>query len=269
MANMNLSQTTPDVLEKIKIAEKEKRYNDHLDSQEIVKYTKVDGNFHYIWTFKEKIKYGLLNFFIVYPYCFIVNHFWLKTKVIGKENLKGVKGGILTCNHVNKVDTIALSKAFKKSKFRFTVAEFNNMQSRLGSYIRSYGSMPLSNDKDAIRNFNEALTKIVSNGGFVNFFPEQSEWWCYEKPRPLLPGAYHYAVKNNTPIIPCFITFTKTGKFDKNGIEKRHFNVFISKPIYPKEELSNKENKDYLMNENMKSWIKIYEEFYHKKYSLD
>lgn len=266
---MNLSQTTPDVLEKIKKAESEKKYNEHLDPPADLKYIKVDENYHYIWTLKDKIKYGLLNFFIVHPYCFIVNHFWLKTKIYGKENLKGVKGGIITCNHVNKVDTIALSKGFKRSKFRFTVAEFNNMDTRLGAYIRAYGSMPLSADKGAFKNFNDAVSQIISKGGFINFFPEQSEWWCYEKPRPLLPGAYHYAVKNNCPIIPCFITFTKTGKFDKNGIEKRHFNVFISKPIYPKDELSNKENKEYLMTENMNAWIKIYEDFYHKKYSLE
>lgn len=266
---MNLSQTSFDVLEKIKIAEKEGRYNDHLDAVVSPEYIKVDENYRYIWSFKDKVKYFLLNKTIVHPYCFMVNHFWLKTKVYGKENLKGVKGGITTCNHVNKLDTIALKKGFKHKTFRYTVAEFNNMNTRLGAYIRAFGSMPISEDKGAFKNFNKAVTKIVSDGGFINFFPEQSEWWCYEKPRPLLPGAFHYAARNNCPIIPCFISFTKTGKFDSNGIEKRKFNVHILKPIYPKPELTLKENKEYLKDENMKAWINKYEEFYQKPYDLN
>lgn len=265
---MNLSQTTQDTLDKIALAEKERRYNDHLDPVVNPNYIKVDGNFKYIWGFKEKLKYGLLRLCPVGPYCRIANKYWLKTKVYGRKNLKGVRSGITTCNHVNKLDAIAIGKAMRGKKMRYTVAEFNNMDCSLGSYIRAYGSMPFSTDMKAMKNFNKAVDYYLSNNTFINFFPEQSEWWCYEKPRPVLPGAYHFAAKNNVPIVPIFITFTKTGRLDENGIEKRKFHVHILKPIYPKKDLSLSENKEYLKNENMKAWIKKYEEFYNRTYEL-
>ena len=40
---MNLSQTSVDILDKIKEAEKEKRYNEHLDPTVNPNYIKVDG----------------------------------------------------------------------------------------------------------------------------------------------------------------------------------------------------------------------------------
>jgi 1-acyl-sn-glycerol-3-phosphate acyltransferase len=265
---MNLSQTTKDILEKIEIAEKEKRFNDHLDPTVNPNYIKVDENHKYIWGFKEHIKYGLLKIFPVGPYCFIANNFWLKTKVYGKKNLKGLKSAITTCNHVNKLDAIAIKKALGRRKFRVTVAEFNNLNCSLGTYMRAFGIMPLSSDIKAMKNFNRSVSKMLDNKTFINFFAEQSEWWCYEKPRPVLPGAYHYAVNNNAPILPLFITFTKTGKYDENEIEKRKFHIHILKPIYPKKELSKKEDIEYLMKENMNAWIAKYEEFYKIKYEL-
>lgn len=263
---MNLSQTTPDVLEKIKLAEEEKRYNEHLDAIVYPEYYEVDGNYKFIKPWYVKIAYFFLMLFIVRPYCFIVNKIWLKTKVVGKKNLKGLKtGAVVTCNHVNKVDAIALGKALWPRKTHYTVAEFNNMKCRLGTYMRAYGTMAFSSNHDGLKNFNYHVDKFLQQKHFVTFFPERSEWWCYEKPRPLQIGAFHYAAKSNVPVVPAFITFVKTGKFDKNGIEKRKFIVNILKPIYPKEELSLKENKEYLLNENEKAWIECYENFYNKK----
>jgi 1-acyl-sn-glycerol-3-phosphate acyltransferase len=265
---MNLTNTNIDVLNKIKEKEKEKRFNDHIDEVVNPNYIKVDKNHKYIWGLKEHIKYRLLKIFPVGPYCFIVNNFWLKTKVYGKKNLKGIKRAITTCNHVNKLDAVAVKKALGNKKFRVTVAEFNNLNCGLGTCMRAFGIMPFSSDMTAMKNFNRSITKLLENNTFINFFPEQSEWWCYEKPRPIFQGAYYYAALNNVPIVPMFITFTDRRKKDKNGIILKKFHIHILKPIYPKEELTKKENIDYLMNENMKLWIGKYEEFYKVKYEL-
>ena len=83
-----------------------------------------------------------------------------------------------------------------------------------------------------------------------------------------MDGAFHYAVKNKVPVIPLFITFTKLGKKDKNGIEQRRFHVHILEPIYADSTLSNAENVKMMKEKNMQLWIQKYEEFYKKKYDL-
>ena len=105
----------------------------------------------------------------------------------------------------------------------------------------------------------------MKKGDYVLFFPETAEWWMYEKPRPFAKGAFHYATKNNVPVIPMFICFKNTGKKDKEGFDIKQFNIYILKPIYPKEELNSKENTEYLMNEAYKECVEQYEKFYDKK----
>ena len=51
-------------------------------------------------TLKLRIKYWWLEHFIVRPFAFQQNHKVMKTKVYGRENLKGIKTAICTCNHV-------------------------------------------------------------------------------------------------------------------------------------------------------------------------
>ncbi|MDE6047768.1 MAG: hypothetical protein K2F56_03970, partial [Anaeroplasmataceae bacterium] len=133
---MNLSETTKDVLKKIEIAEKEGRWNDHLDDSPCLDYYEIDEAYSYSLSLSQKILYSILNVFLIKPYALLANHFWLRTKVVGKSNLNGIKGGaIITCNHINKLDSIVLGKALKKKKIHYTTAEFNNMKCRLGTYM--------------------------------------------------------------------------------------------------------------------------------------
>jgi hypothetical protein len=42
----------------------------------------------------------------------------------------------------------------------------------------------------------------------------------------------------------------------------QEYTINIAAPIYPKKELSNRENIEYMMNENTRIWKEIYEESY-------
>ena len=87
----------------------------------------------------------------------------------------------------------------------------------------------------------------------------------YEKPRPYKRGAFYYAVKNNVPIIPTFITFTDLGKVDKNGNPRKKFHYHIMPAIYAPEGLQRKEKEEYLRNAAFEACKNKYEEFYGKK----
>lgn len=260
---MNLSMTTKENLKRIELAEQEGKYNEHVDVSPCLEYYKIDEAYSYQYRWNQKIAYFFLKLCIVKPYAFIANHFWLKTKVIGKANLNGISGGgIVTCNHVNKLDSIALGYALRKKKVHYTTAEFNNMKCRLGSYMRAYGIFPIPERTSMMKKFQGQLKAYLEKKEWVTFFPESSEWWCYEKPRPYQSGAFHFAAKFMVPIIPIFITFKKTGKMSKEGIEKREFILHILRPIYPKRLLSLKENKEYLKNKNEELVWNCYKSFY-------
>jgi 1-acyl-sn-glycerol-3-phosphate acyltransferase len=265
MNYFSLTKTTPDVLQKIEESERKGIFSEHLDPIDYSNALPVDENFNYILKGHQRRKYTREDWLIVKPFSYIVNKHFLKTRVTGRKNIRGIKGAIVTCNHVNKLDALACMHALKGRKFKVTVADFNNQKGRLGDYMRAAGIMPFSSSMSAMRNFNKSLSYFLKKGTYILFFPERSEWWCYEKPRPYMDGAYHYAIVNKVPVIPIFITFNKTGKYYDNGIEKRQFIVNILEPIYPDFSLPKKENVEYMKKRNYELCKKKYEEFYGKK----
>jgi 1-acyl-sn-glycerol-3-phosphate acyltransferase len=92
-------------------------------------------------------------------------------------------------------------------------------------------------------------------------------WREEPRPRPLKDGAFHYAVKHNVPVVPLFITFTPKEKMidEQNRQEFSNYTIHILPPIYKKAELNNKENVEYMKNENYKLWAQTYENTYNKK----
>ena len=104
-------------------------------------------------------------------------------------------------------------------------------------------------------------------------------WWNYRKPRPLKPGAYKFAVRNNVPVLPCFITmrdsdvlgedlrkslkgFDISENFVPDGYFIQEYTIHIGEPIYPDPTLSQKENMEHIAKKNFKFWKKVYEEEY-------
>ncbi len=259
----SLITTQPHVLENINRLDQLGQYNEHVDPINYDICEPVGSDFPYL---KKPWKTRLKYFFI---YNLIVKSFEPRElkrmgfSVVGRENLKGIKTAVCTSNHVNKLDCSLNRRALKGHKVYITAGEFNNMKGTLGDIMRASRMMPLSESFEGMKNFNHAVnTLLQKKGNYVLFYPERSEWWCYKKPRPLMDGAFHFAAKNNVPVIPSFITFTANGKKDINGIDMFDMKVNILKPIYPKEGLNNREQAQYLKEENYKAWKECYESTY-------
>jgi 1-acyl-sn-glycerol-3-phosphate acyltransferase len=265
----SLITTRPDVLEKIKELDKQGRYNEHVDPVSYDYCYPVDPNYDYLHQpLKTRLKYFMIYNFIVRT----MEPRELKRmgfSVVGRENLKGIKSAVVTSNHINKLDCSLNRRALKGHKLYITAASFNNYKGLLGDIMRSSRMMPMSDDRKGMVNFVKTINTLLQKKNYVLFYPERAEWWCYEKPRPLMPGAFHFAAKNNVPIIPNFITFKKNGKKDSNGIEMFDMTVNILKPIYPKEGLTTKENEEYLREENARAWKECYERVYKKPLVLN
>lgn len=262
--------TRKEVMEEIIRKEKKREFDHHVDPINYDICLPVDEKFQYIkrgWTW---FKVLIQNIFIVKPFIFYINKLsFRKVKVIGKKNLKGVKRAILTCNHVDMFDCLVVKGNVKPKRLFITAAEFNNFSGFLGEMMRAGGMWPMSSKLKAIRNFNDAIEKRLNDNCYILFYPEQSMWWHYEKPRPFKDGAFHYAVKHNVPVIPCFITYRDTNKKDKEGIMIRRFTLNIMKPIYPQKGLTKKENIEFLKETDYKACVDVYEKTYQKKLEFE
>ncbi|MBQ8357403.1 MAG: 1-acyl-sn-glycerol-3-phosphate acyltransferase [Clostridia bacterium] len=254
--------TRPAVLAAIEQYEREGAFDRHADPVDESIVIPVTSAFPYVPKFLKRVRYFFSRHFIVYPFTKKVNREMLCTKVEGRENLDGIGAAILTCNHVDKFDCLAVQQACRPNRPYVVAAPFNNMRGSFGDHMRAGGMLPLGTDIATIRKFTAAVKHYLSQGKRILIYPEQAMWWHYEKPRPYKDGAFDLAVRNNVPVVPCFITFRRTGLFDDNGIEVKHFTLHIMPPIHPEQGLPFRESVARLREENMRLCREKYREAY-------
>ena len=113
-----------------------------------------------------------------------------------------------------------------------------------------------------MKKFVKSVDTLLQDGHFVLVYPEQSMWWNYRKPKPLKKGVFTFAVKNNVPILPCFITMEDSDVVDDDGFFVQEYTIHIAPPIYPDNQKSAKENIHNMMQSNFAIWKEIYEDTY-------
>ena len=192
-------------------------------------------------------------------------------KINGIENLQNVKSGaMLTCNHFNPFDSFAIEKAFRTSgvskhkKLYKVIREGNytNFPGLYGFFFRNCDTLPLSSNRRTMIEFVKAVDTILKRGDFILIYPEQSLWWNYRKPKPLKNGGFKLAARNKVPIIPIFITMEDSNILGEDGFPVQEYTINIEKPIYPDENLNEKQNAEIMKNKNYEVWKKVYEDFY-------
>lgn len=273
MLDVNMLKENADDVKRYKQKEEEfirlGNFNADVDEIPADSYYPVDENFRFIKKgFKNFVKHKFY-LSLVKKYTKLVNRNLTNLKIEGKENLRGIKGAIVTCNHVSKCDSFAVREAVGID-IMYVANETNNWKSPLGTIGRQTGYLPLTSNlnKTLLRKFNEAMEYYIEKKHKkVLIYPEQAMWREEARPRPIKNGAFHYAVKHNVPVIPLFITFTPKEKMvDKqNRREFSDYTIHILPPIYKKDNLSDKENINYMRDENAKLWKETYETTYNKK----
>ena len=194
--------------------------------------------------------------------------------IIGSKNWNKIEGGaVITCNHFSPLDSFAMQLAYEKSKRRGkkmfkVIKEGNYTNPPPGPYkllFKNCYTLPLSSNRKTKEKFLKAVNKILERGDYILVYPEQSMWWNYKKPKPLKPGAYKFAVKNNVPIVPVFITMQDSDQIGPDGFYIQELTINILEPLYPNSELTSSEQIQDLMARNFALWKECYEKTYNKK----
>lgn len=186
----------------------------------------------------------------------------------GLENARNIKGGaVLTSNHFSIYENVAVmnvaEKIAPKKKFYRVIREGNYfMPGKIGFLLKHANTLPLSSNPKTMMNFNRSIDKLLSDGNLVLVYPEQSMWWNYKKIRPFKMGAFHFAVRNKVPVIPCFTTLKENGKIDENGMPSYDYTIHVLKPIYPILNLPIKEASKIMADETFRQCKEKYEEVY-------
>ena len=170
----------------------------------------------------------------------------------GLENLRAVRGAVVTCNHFNPMDSFLMQRVFDKSrhgKRLYRIIQEGNYTSFPGFYgflMRNCNTLPLSSNMQTMKKFYRGVQEVLAKGNCVLIYPEQSMWWNYRKPKPLKPGAFDIAVKNQVPVVPCFITMADNEKIGNDGFPIQEFTPHVGEPIYPDPTLPRREAREKL-----------------------
>ena len=190
-------------------------------------------------------------------------------EVRGIENFTSVKGGkIVTCNHFSVCDNYAVWIALRDhmdGKLLYKVireGNYTNPPKPFGLFMRHCNTLPLSSQTATMIKFLRAVKILLQRGETILIYPEQSMWWNYRKPKPMQDGAFALAVRNNTPIVPIFITMEDSDVLDHDGFFVQEYTIHILPAIYPDTTLSNAEAKEAMKKGNYEAWVKVYEDFY-------
>ncbi len=192
-------------------------------------------------------------------------------EIKGVENFHALESGaIITCNHFNAYDSFAIQLAYEAAQqpqrnFWRVIREGNytSFPGFYGFLMRHCNTLPLSSNIDTMKKFFAAVDELVKNGDYVLFYPEQSMWWNYRKPKPLKRGAYLYAARSGAPVLPCFITMQDSDVMGEDGFYVQEYTIHISPPILPKQGLNHRSQAEYMMKKNYEVWKEIYESVYH------
>lgn len=193
-------------------------------------------------------------------------------EIIGQENLPDKKqGAIITCNHIHPFDNYIIIRgimpSLRKRRFWKVIKEGNytNPPKGFEMFMRYGDTLPLSRNRETMRNFLGAVNTILKRGDKVLVYPETALWWNYRKPRPFKSGAFKFAVSSNVPVVPLFITMEDTDRVGDDGFPIQAYTVNIGEMIYPDKNLSAKENMNMMSEKNHQFCVSTYEKFYNKK----
>lgn len=194
-------------------------------------------------------------------------------EIKGLEKLENLtSGAIITSNHFHPFDSYPVSIMVKrvygkKKNFHIVVAEFNYAGGTgfYGYIFKNQNTIPIAQDKQVMVECYKAINYYLTKGDLILVYPEQALWQNYKKPRPLKEGAFRFALKANVPVIACFVTMEDSEYLDGEGIPVQIWTLHILDVIFPKKELSYKENIEYMKTENERLMKEKYEEVYGEK----
>lgn len=234
-------------------------YSDPLNDdfeENTLKRIDLPKNFKYI---HKNVFFKIGSFLLYYGLCKpILGSILLFSgvKVVGKKKLKPLKksGAFIYSNHTSFFDVFdkqCLVFGFKRGDI-LGYTDSLTLPYLVKKICLGAGYVPLPTSIGDFKKFDEYLkTMIVKKKRWLIIYPEAHIWPYYTGIREFPSTSFKYPAKFNLPVIPIATCYRKV-KYSKKPKET----MFVLDPIFPKEELNERENKKYLYDECLKAFKK-------------
>jgi 1-acyl-sn-glycerol-3-phosphate acyltransferase len=170
---------------------------------------------------------------------FLTFKFFTKLEIIGKENLKNIKGPVIfISNHASYFDPYIIGAAIPLSKTNLYPVHYLAYDKLFKNYwlkvaIECFGAFPGKIGEGINEAMKEPL-ELLKNKKTIGIFPE----WCYKnepeasRVRKVISSL---SIKTNTPIIPIFIfgIYNHGISWKKIFNRERKIKITFGEPIYP------------------------------------
>ena len=175
----------------------------------------------------------------------------------------------ITSNHFNPIENTAirlLSQKLHRGNL-YVISQDTNlmMEGFFGFFMYYMDIIPISPDMDYMtHHFENLVDEALKRGQNILIYPEQEMWFNYRKPRPPKRGAYHYAAKHNTPVIPCFNEIRELPEMETEHFHKVQYVLHVLQPIYPDPAKSLRQNSLDMARQDYEQKKAAYEKAYGK-----
>lgn len=191
-----------------------------------------------------------LYYFVALPILTIVNLLVFQPKIIGRKNLKTLKGKgyFVYANHTHYSDSWLTQISLAPFKRPYIIANKDAIQIPfIRVLVKGLNTLPVPDTIGGLKNLNRAVEKFVNNKRVIMVYPEAHIWPYYTKARPFKSTSFKFPANTNSACVPVAVCWKKR-KFFRNR-RKPRAHVYVGKPILPKEDLTKKQNAQYLRDQ--------------------
>lgn len=171
--------------------------------------------------YKPQKSFAVYRFlrFILHPIQMIL---W-PTKVIGKENVDGIKGALFTCNHYSSVDAlIPYFVLFKKEAH--ALGKYELFQNPIaGWFLHKMGCIPVRRGEADIESVKQVLRVLKSDKQLLIFPEGTRNKEDTQQMGEIKTGTARFAIKTKVPVVP-MIYHHSPKMFKKNWL-------YVGKPF--------------------------------------
>lgn len=210
-------------------------YTDELNDEfSVTQITpkKIDSSYVYIHdSLFKKFTHFFWYRIVATPIAFFYVRITFHHKTVGRKAFKECRkqGYFMYGNHTHDIGDAFIPSMLNFPRNNYVVVHPNNVSMPyLGRVTPSLGALPIPDEREAFRNFNNAIDTHISRKHTVVVYPEAHIWPYYTKIRPFPDTSFTYPARLNAPVY-CF-----TNTYHKQRFFKRPKMItYIDGPFYP------------------------------------
>lgn len=215
---------------------------------------KIDGSYKYEGTILRGMGRVFWYHIIAKPIAYLFLKIKFRHKIVNRECLKQAKdtGFFLYGNHTNAMADALIPTMICNPTGVYVIVHPNNVSMPVfGRITPSLGAVPLPDDKEAVKHFNETIGRIIGKKQCIAIYPEAHIWPYYTKIRNYKDTSFRYPVQCDVPVF----CFTNTYQKKKRG-KTPQIVTYVDGPFYPDKELSARDQRKQLHEQVLSSMKK-------------